>query len=1082
MDKNKMLIDATHPEETRVVVLRNGRVEEFDFESASRKLLRGNIYLAKVTRVEPSLQAAFVEYGGNRHGFLAFNEIHPDYYQIPIADRELLKQEEAEAEAAAEAEADERARQRDRRRRRGGDRPSHAATGDNGNEFQPGIDDHAGSGQPYVEDVRQSGGVDSDLTSDGDQRRDQTHADDKHPNQALAHDHLSSEDRLHEQARGHSADHDHHGHSGHDGLQSRSTGDRDYLSEESPGARGNYAHDNIEEIEALDGDANGENGGEDQVEQIASGDDALEELPERPRRRARQYKIQEVIKRRQIILIQVVKEERGNKGAALTTYISLAGRYTVLMPNTGRGGGISRKITQPQDRKRLKAIAEELEVSEGMGLIIRTAGAAQSKQEIKRDYEYLLRLWENVRELTLSSTAPCLVYEEGNLIKRSIRDLYSKDIDDIQVAGDAAYREASDFMGMLMPGHADAVTRYESSEPLFTRFGIERQLAAMFNPVVTLRSGGYIVINQTEALVAVDVNSGKSTREFSIEETALNTNNEAAEEIARQLKLRDLAGLIVVDFIDMEEKRNNRTVERRMKDALRHDRARIQVGRISHFGLLEMSRQRLRTGAVEGSTSQCPHCQGTGTIRSTESVALVVLRAIEDHMNKQPSSISVSTNAGVALYILNNKRTFITEMERRFGIVITVEASDRMQGANFAIERTAGPVAEHVKPVARAAVSMDWGFDAGEADNADSIDVEHAPARDDADEGHRSRGSRDDSRDRPRNDRGDRTDRTDIVRDRDGEREGRRDEVQAEGEDGGRTRRKRRRRGRRDREAGDDRGHQGHDGNSQHNRLPEPDEAPGNGAVARSSGGDAERTLDRDRQSSAERRDSAQVAAPVDHEPADAENAAAEAVRDRVVEHRDPQGHDDGPTDARSDDESRQKRGRRRGRRGGRSRGGSEHGVIRNDDAAEASNGDAQPSENWRQHDVARPGASQPGGEMQQGNATATEPVHDLVATDYRSPDVRQNEIAAASRPAIPETAAAAHQASDHAGRVVEHHPAPAVSIVAVDPAPAQVTEAPHRSLIGTVPEQHAPQPSEIVEDPSRPIRKGWWQRRFGSD
>ncbi len=366
-------------------------------------------------------------------------------------------------------------------------------------------------------------------------------------------------------------------------------------------------------------------------EQVGS-EDALEEVPERPRRRMRSYKIQEVIKRRQIILVQVVKEERGSKGAALTTYLSLAGRYTVLMPNTGRGGGISRKITNPQDRKRLKAIAHELEVPDGMGLIVRTAGAARTKQELKRDFEYLLRLWENVRDMTLQSTAPCLVYEEGNLIKRSIRDLYTKDTDEILVAGEAAHKEAQDFMRMLSPSQAKNVIKFDASEPLFARYQIERQLNAMFSPYVTLRSGGYLVINQTEALVSIDVNSGKSTREFSIEETALQTNLEASEELARQLKLRDLAGLIVIDFIDMEERRNNRKVESRLKDALRHDRARIQVGRISHFGLLEMSRQRLRTGVVEGSTSQCPHCQGTGIVRSTESVALAVLRAIEDQL------------------------------------------------------------------------------------------------------------------------------------------------------------------------------------------------------------------------------------------------------------------------------------------------------------------------------------------------------------------------------------------------------------------------------------------------------------------
>jgi ribonuclease E len=542
MDKNKMLIDATHPEETRVVVLRHGRVEEFDYESASRKLLRGNIYLAKVTRVEPSLQAAFVDYGGNRHGFLAFNEIHPDYYQIPVADRQALLEEEAEADARADEEADAAAHARARRRP---ESDSHDV---------PGLDS-----QPFIDDVG------------SDESADPYTAELPFPDrQALE---RSSPLEVTDQ-------------------------DADSRSEPLSSPEATVDADSETQAESSSDATLGESGGVievnttdsyqvEQVEQVGT-EDVMEEVPERPRRRARSYKIQEVIKRRQIILVQVVKEERGNKGAALTTYLSLAGRYTVLMPNTGRGGGISRKITQAQDRKRLKAIANELEVPEGMGLIIRTAGAARTKQEIKRDYEYLLRLWESVRDMTLQSTAPCLVYEEGNLIKRSIRDLYSKDIDEIVVAGDSAHHEAHDFIRMLQPGGAKSVVHYQESEPLFARYQIERQLNAMFSPHVTLRSGGYLVINQTEALVAIDVNSGKSTREFSIEETALNTNLEAAEEIARQLKLRDLAGLIVIDFIDMEERRNNRKVESRMKDALRHDRARIQVGRISHFGLLEM--------------------------------------------------------------------------------------------------------------------------------------------------------------------------------------------------------------------------------------------------------------------------------------------------------------------------------------------------------------------------------------------------------------------------------------------------------------------------------------------------------------
>ncbi|MGE0766304.1 MAG: Rne/Rng family ribonuclease, partial [Hyphomicrobiaceae bacterium] len=756
-NKNKMLIDATHPEETRVVAVRNGRVEEFDFESAARKLLRGNIYLAKVTRVEPSLQAAFIDYGGNRHGFLAFSEIHPDYYQIPVADRELLKQEEAEAELRAEAEVEERVRSRSPRRRRKGrgdrsgggtdhqarnaardeqDRPDDIETFEDGYRTSGPSDDDDEGGQPTAPQAYRHASSDENRLRDDDApRHEEGPASDPMvgvPVPAPDNDTASS-----------SAIEDHAG-AVTPAAPAQPSGPRPPpiaypRGTGRPVGQGDVARphvtiyapdeapvDDMEDDDETDEGPDAENGvaDDESVEQVANDDDVLEEVPERPRRRARQYKIQEVIKRRQIILVQVVKEERGNKGAALTTYISLAGRYTVLMPNTARGGGISRKITQPQDRKRLKSIAEELDVEEGMGLIIRTAGAARTKQEIKRDYDYLIRLWESVRDLTLSSIAPCLVYEEGNIIKRAIRDLYSKDFDQIVVAGDSAHRGAQDFMEMLMPGSGSHVVNYRAPEPLFARYGVERQLNALFSPYVTLRSGGYIVINQTEALVSVDVNSGKSTREFSIEETALNTNLEASEEIARQLKLRDLAGLIVVDFIDMEEKRNNRSVERRLKDALRHDRARIQVGRISHFGLLEMSRQRLRAGVLEGSTSQCPHCQGTGIIRSIESVALAVLRGLEDQLLKQPSSLIATTTAEVALYILNHKRAYITEMERRHGVIIRVEASDRMQGANFGVERIATPAL--AKPAARAAVSMEWGFDRDDSavDDAEEADAE----------------------------------------------------------------------------------------------------------------------------------------------------------------------------------------------------------------------------------------------------------------------------------------------------------------------------------------------------------------------
>ncbi|MCK5497531.1 MAG: ribonuclease E/G, partial [Hyphomicrobiaceae bacterium] len=527
MSNNEMLIDATHPEETRVVVLRGGRVEEFDFESAARKLLRGNIYLAKVTRVEPSLQAAFVEYGGNRHGFLAFNEIHPDYYQIPMADRQALLDEdaaaEAEDEAAAEAEAEAFARRREA------------------------IANDADVDEPLDEPLEETVGDPAEATDENPDGIDDQNSE--NPARVMAEATLPKDDRI----------------EAPDEPPIETEADVAAANENSQPAQVLEADETSggSESEAAEiGDSAGEtalrgvngNGSADpdRVEQVASGEDALEELPSRPRRRPRSYKIQEVIKRRQVILIQVVKEERGNKGAALTTYLSLAGRYTVLMPNTARGGGISRKITNPQDRKRLKSIATDLEVPEGMGLIIRTAGAARTKQEIRRDFDYLLRLWESVRDLTLESQAPSLVYEEGNLIKRSIRDLYNKDVSEVIVAGTQAYREAKDFMRMLMPSHAKNVVPYQDPEPLFTRYQIERQLNAMFSPYVTLRSGGYLVINQTEALVSIDINSGKATREFSIEETALKTNLEAADEMARQLKLRDLAGLIVIDFIDME--------------------------------------------------------------------------------------------------------------------------------------------------------------------------------------------------------------------------------------------------------------------------------------------------------------------------------------------------------------------------------------------------------------------------------------------------------------------------------------------------------------------------------------------------
>src|SRR6476620_12441631 len=706
---DKMLSAAPHPEEPRGVVLSGNRVEEFDFESANRKQLRGNIYLAKVTRVEPSLQAAFVDYGGNRHGFLAFSEIHPDYYQIPVADRQALIDEEGRAQRAADDEDDRRSRRNRGRHRASARRDEDVVQG--GEPAEPAGSESPAAGGDHAEVPAQELGIEDEAAVEAEDTEGPTTLPGA-PFVAEGHE-SPAEETLSIPSEVVTPANEFPDAAELPALFETETRQADVSSDlpavdEAPNvqedvhdageAAAELATDMAEEVigapqtapngDHADGDGDDDEAAEEIVESVG-GADALEEVPDRAPRYRRQYKIQEVIKRRQIMLVQVVKEERGTKGAALTTYLSLAGRYSVLMPNTARGGGISRKITSAEDRRRLKDIAQDLEVPEGMGVILRTAGASRTKTEVKRDFEYLLRVWETVRDLTLNSTAPTLVYEEGSLVKRSIRDLYNKDIDEILVAGEDAYREAKDFMRMLMPSHAKNVQPYRDRQPLFARSGIEAQLDAMFSPQVTLRSGGYLVINQTEALVAIDVNSGRSTREHNIEDTALRTNCEAADEIARQLRLRDLAGLIVVDFIDMEENRNNRTVERRLKEALKNDRARIQVGRISHFGLLEMSRQRIRTGVLEGSTVPCPNCAGAGTVRSTSSIALHVLRVIEDALIKSSShNIIVHTRTPVALYILNQKRAHLRSIEERFGVSITIAADDALTGTTYhAIER-----------------------------------------------------------------------------------------------------------------------------------------------------------------------------------------------------------------------------------------------------------------------------------------------------------------------------------------------------------------------------------------------------------
>ncbi|SFB70570.1 Rne/Rng family ribonuclease [Tropicimonas isoalkanivorans] len=764
----KMLIDATHAEETRVVVVDGNKVDEFDFETSSKRQLAGNIYLAKVTRVEPSLQAAFVDYGGNRHGFLAFSEIHPDYYQIPVADRQaLLAEEKAIAQSEDDDDSDEPKKSSRSRRRSSRSRqkdtgeakkpeqaPATSLEGVEGMDVVDFDDEDSSEGaakSPFViEDSHGSARKDAGETapagaeetapaeqqdaapaaesaapmSEAGGKEDvpaaeasevseapegetpeaaQTDASEETPEASSEDDAEADAPRRPIAARNEDRQDD-----------VLSSGEVDAAGDVAPEADGpvgetgegdpspetaaedeasaeesNDAGEDEASEEAGDGDDDDDNGHDpaSEIESVAE-EDVQEEI-QRPRKpRMRRYKIQEVIKVRQIMLVQVVKEERGNKGAALTTYLSLAGRYCVLMPNTARGGGISRKITNSVDRKKLKEIASEIDVPEGAGLIIRTAGAKRTKSEIKRDYEYLKRLWEQIRALTLKSIAPAPIYEEGNLIKRSIRDLYNRDIDEVFVEGDEGYRVAKDFMKMIMPSHAKNVKHYQDQMPLFARYQVESYLAAMFNPVVQLKSGGYIVIGVTEALVAIDVNSGRATKEGSIEETALKTNLEAAEEVARQLRLRDLAGLIVIDFIDMEERKNNAAVEKRFKEKLKTDRARIQVGRISGFGLLEMSRQRLRPGMLEATTQPCPHCHGTGLLRSSDSIGLQILRQLEEEGGRKRSrEVLVKVPPAICNFLINQKRERIAHIEAIYGMAVRLEADPALIPPDFTMEK-----------------------------------------------------------------------------------------------------------------------------------------------------------------------------------------------------------------------------------------------------------------------------------------------------------------------------------------------------------------------------------------------------------
>ena len=755
----KMLIDATHAEETRVVVVEGNKVEEFDFESENRRQLAGNIYLAKVTRIEPSLQAAFIDYGGNRHGFLAFSEIHPDYYQIPVADREALMAEERayseamrrkdDGEVSDEITEDDLLSEKDCRTDLEKTEVNEPEVTDDGTKSQP-DDDKAGKktskgkskiskakSKPSTEkkiDDEKSGG--DDVVSGEEKVEKKPRGRPRKPSKPIAanidtesndevinSDDLASSDG--EVKSDVESSEDNETNVKKRRYRKRSRKKNEDTSSSNLGSVGEKTDlDSPKKEQRSDDDPKKE------IEAISEIDDE-QDIRRVRKPRQRRYKIQEVIKVRQIMLVQVVKEERGNKGAALTTYLSLAGRYCVLMPNTARGGGISRKITNLSDRKKLKEIANEIDVPIGAGLIVRTAGAKRTKIEIKRDYEYLQRLWEQIRELTLKSIAPSKIYEEGDLIKRSIRDLYNRDIDEVLVEGERGYQNANDFMKMIMPSHSKNVKHYNDGMPLFARYQVESFLSAMFNPVVQLKSGGYIVIGITEALVAIDVNSGRATKEGSIEDTALKTNLEASDEISRQLRLRDLAGLIVIDYIDMDERKNNASVEKRIKDRLKSDRARIQVGRISGFGLLEMSRQRLRPGMLEATTQSCQSCHGTGLIRSDDNLSLSILRQIEEEgVRKRSEEVLVKCPVSIANFIMNQKRDYVASIEKNYGLSVRIEGNLNLVSPEYSIEKlkSATRILNESEP---ALVTADGLMELSEEENVieDSKDEDEKPKK-----------------------------------------------------------------------------------------------------------------------------------------------------------------------------------------------------------------------------------------------------------------------------------------------------------------------------------------------------------------
>jgi len=1007
----RMLIDARHPEETRVAVLKGNRIEEFDFESDEHRQIKGNIYLAKVTRVEPSLQAAFVDFGGNRHGFLAFSEIHPDYYQIPAADRAALLAEEqaaADEEAALRDEEDDEDHADDRDDSYGGDYGDYEGV----EEIDTSDKDHVST----IEDGHLENGDDAeDGAADSDE--DDTAEDDSGEDGDAADDEDGEEEEDEERA-GQDDDGGERPRRGRGKQQQR--GGRRQGGRQSGGRQ--------------------QRGGGDRAK-------VMDEVRARRQALRRRYKIQDVIQRRQVLLVQVVKEERGNKGAALTTYLSLAGRYCVLMPNSSHGGGISRKISSGADRKRLKQIVSEMTLPRSMGLIVRTAGLQRTKTEIKRDFDYLARLWDEIRERTLGSSAPALIHSDSDLIKRAIRDIYNREIEEVVVEGVEGFKSAKDFMKLLMPSHARRVKHYADPVPLFQRFGAEDQLSAMYDPVVQLKSGGYLVINPTEALVSIDINSGRSTREHGIEQTAVATNLEAAKEIARQLRLRDMAGLVVIDFIDMENNSNTRKVERMMKDSLKNDRARIQVGRISSFGLMEMSRQRLRTGVLEATTRGCPHCDGTGLVRTASSAGLSALRLIEDEAAKgKGSTISLYASTEAAVYLLNAKRADLSEIEHRYGVTVEVRPEGEEEGAKMRVA-SSGP---RPTEMPRFETIIDYAVDDDDDIEEDEDEEIEERAEPEAREPREPRNRREPRENRePREAREPREPRE--------PREGHDEAIEGEDDDARRKRRRRRRGGRGRNKDRQEEGVAGEEGNNEHGEE---------GADMGDDTADA-------------------VEAP---EVAEADGAEAPEARS-------------------DDDEDRPRRRRRRGGRGRSARrddeGTEQEGSVEGDapEATEAAAEEAPEAE-----PVAEEAAEAVPAEKPKRRARArktTETVDEVSAEEAPAPEAPTESAVAEEAPAKPKRRprkAKAEAVTEGAAEAAVEAPVEAEAEAPAKPkrtrrkkadveaeAPAAEPEAEAATAPETAPEPEAPAetaPAPAAEETPAsdgPRRGGWWQRTFGA-